>query len=1238
MAANVDFEFRHVAFNQRMLTFAIVNREHSDVRQFLREACEYYENEIRSVLLVHNSVKVKTMIVLIFEKVIVDHTSNDNANHGDDDENHRVLRREYQTVHIHTDNIIVERDTNLSELFEESVLTIILLKIDEAIMKGSGFTLSSIEELVVEVNRYDPIRGSSYIKTPKFLADKRAIVNVENEDEKCFMWAILSALHYNDIKSNRKAVKKYEKYENELNFNGIEFPVQINSINKFEKLNVNIAINVYMYDSNTKKIRPLRISKQINRKCIHLMLLMAESEDPNPKHHYCYINDLSRLVSSQISNHKAKAYLCDRCLNQFRNSDKLQKHIGHCANQNEYQIEVPTPGNDIIEFKHYKNQVICPYVIYADVEALLKTPTENFCKNGVTKAIQEHEVYSVGYYLKCSYDDNKSYYKAERGSDCLDWFVNELLSISDELTKMFGNIVPLRMSADDNENFLRASKCHICEKKFNKHADVIVRDHCHFTGKFRGAAHQDCNLQYRDYRTVPVIFHNLSHYDSHFIIQKIAQGFDGSIKIIPINTEKYISFIKTVPNSSGKFKEMIKFKFIDSFRFMPASLDYLASLIPSEKKTLLRKEFKNLSDDQICLLERKGVFCYDYVDSWQKLEETTLPQKELFFSRLTNEDISDGQYTFANEIWEKFNIKTLGEYADLYLRVDVCLLAIVFENLRETCYKLYKLDPANYYTAPGLSFDAMLRFTKAKLELPKDVDMVLLIERGIRGGISQCSKRYVKANNKYMDTYDKSKKSTFIMYVDCNNLYGFVMMQHLPISGYQTIENCQFTAEDILKMADDASEGYIFEVDLEYPEHCHDLHSDYPFCSENTHVPDKKNVKKLLLTLDNKKNYVIHYRMLKLALQHGLILQKVHSALKFKQSAWMKPYIELNTKKREQATNGFEKDYYKLKNNSVFGKTMENIRKRIDIHLRTTWDGRCGVRKLVAMPNFKRATIFDENFVAVEMKKTNILMDKPIAVGMAVLDISKVVMYEYYYNFLKKRYGDQISLVYTDTDSFVLEVETDDFYADMKQNLERYDTSDYPKDNKFNMPQVNKKVPGLFKDELNGEIITEFVGLRSKMYCVKTGSVDKMKKAKGVKKCVLKKEIGFDDYLDCLKNGTSIKKNQTTFRTKLHKMYTIEQSKIALSSHDDKRYIVTCEVCKNGSCTTCNFQTLAHGHYKIKQQISNDDDDDGDDVEEDVQPDDLHQNSSVKRPRSNDEMPEAKRSRTTDNADAAAKI
>lgn len=504
------------------------------------------------------------------------------------------------------------------------------------------------------------------------------------------------------------------------------------------------------------------------------------------------------------------------------------------------------------------------------------------------------------------------------------------------------------------------------------------------------------------------------------------------------------------------------------------------------------------------------------------------------------------------------------------MKTDILLLADVFENFRNTCYNIYKLDPAHYYTAPGLSFDAMLKYTEIKIELFTDIDMLLFIERGIRGGISQCSKRYSKANNIFMDDYDQNQDSKYLMYLDANNLYGYSMMQHLPLDMFSWCEDEEFTVQRILNLPDESESGYIFEVDLEYPQELHDNHKDYPFCAENRHVPHTKNEKKLLLTVFDKEKYVIHYRMLKCALKNGLVLKKVHRILKFRQTQWLKPYIDLNTSLRTKATNEFEKNFYKLLINAIYGKTMENMRARVDIRLKTSWHGRYGVRKLVALPNFKRFNIFDEDLVAVELNQTHVYMFKPIVVGMAILDLSKVVMYDFYHGHIKPKYGNDVEMLYTDTDSLILEVKTDNFYADMKQDLALYDTSDFPEHNKFDIPRVNKKIPGLFKDELNGAVMTEFVGLRSKMYCVKSEGIEKMKKAKGVKKYVLKKSITFEHYLRCIRDNCTVIRNQNSIRSKNHKVFSIKQTKIVLSPADNKRYIL------DG-----NIDTLPWGHYNI---------------------------------------------------------
>lgn len=293
--------------------------------------------------------------------------------------------------------------------------------------------------------------------------------------------------------------------------------------------------------------------------------------------------------------------------------------------------------------------------------------------------------------------------------------------------------------------------------------------------------------------------------------------------------------------------------------------------------------------------------------------------------------------------------------------------------------------------------------------------------------------------------------------------------------------------------------------------------------------------------------------------------------MQFTQTAWLKPYIELNTMLRTQAKNEFEKNFYKLLINAIYGKTMENVRLRADIQLKNKWDGRFGVRKMIIMPNFKKFTIFDENLVAIEMNKISVLMNKPVAIGMAVLDISKIIMYDFYYNHLENLYDDNVELGYTDTDSFIIEVKTSCFYTDMLANMEKYDTSDYPENNRYDIPLLHKKVPGKFKDELNGEICTEFIGLRSKMYAIKSGHTIKAKKAKGIKKYVLNKKITFQDYVNCIQNNCTITRDQNTFRSKNHTVFSVNQRKIALSPHDNKRYIL-----EN------NIDTLPWGHYSIQ--------------------------------------------------------
>ena len=316
------------------------------------------------------------------------------------------------------------------------------------------------------------------------------------------------------------------------------------------------------------------------------------------------------------------------------------------------------------------------------------------------------------------------------------------------------------------------------------------------------------------------------------------------------------------------------------------------------------------------------------MDCFDKFNEK-LPPKEDFYSIMNNEHISNKDYQHAKTVWETFKLKTMGEYHDLYLKSDILLLADVFENFRKTCLEYYKLDPCHYFTSPGLSWDAMLKMTDIKLELMVDIDMFQFIEKGMRGGISYIANRYGKGNNKYTISYDKTKPSKYIMYLDANNLYGWAMSQYLPTGGLRWMTEKQINKINLATYKEDSKKGLILEVDLEYPRELHDLHHDYPLGPEKVKVTENmlsnycKKIKekynisigqvhKLIPTLNNKEKYVLHYRNLQLYLDLGLKLTKVHRVLEFDQSPWLKQYINFNTEKRKHAKNSFEKDFFKL--------------------------------------------------------------------------------------------------------------------------------------------------------------------------------------------------------------------------------------------------------------------------------------------------------------------------------------
>ena len=338
------------------------------------------------------------------------------------------------------------------------------------------------------------------------------------------------------------------------------------------------------------------------------------------------------------------------------------------------------------------------------------------------------------------------------------------------------------------------------------------------------------------------------------------------------------------------------------------------------------------------------------------------------------------------------------------------------------------------------------------------------------------------------------------------------MSEKLPINGFKRMNDISGINEKFVKSYNkkNSDKGYVLEVDVDYPSKLHKLHSDMPFLPERMKI-DK--TQKLVCNLHDKKKYVVHISILKQALDHGLKLKKVHRVIEFNQEAWLKKYIDMNTELTKKASNDFEKDFFKLMNNVVFGKTMENMRTHRDIKLVKTDHKR---NKLVSEPNYHTMNLISENLSIIEMKKVKVNMNKPIYLGLSILEISKIIMYEFWYDYMKKKYGDMVNLCYMDTDSLIMNIKTKEFYKDIAQDVEeRFDISNHYVDRPLPKGK-NKKVIGLMKDELGGGIITEFVVLRPKTYSYMTDEFIEMKKAKGTKKCVIKKMLKFEDYKKCL--------------------------------------------------------------------------------------------------------------------------
>ena len=1026
--------------------------------------------------------------------------------------------------------------------------------------QGSGWMVKKILTFFVRTSVFHCIRGGCPgVKLPPHIKNKRAFLSVESPPKKCFVYAVAASIANVSVHPERDC-ERYRKIIEGLPTHLLDYPTSTPAIEKFEKAS-NFSISIFVSKNVSEDPRkpdwqflPHYVSEFRDRE-VHVELLWFN-------YHYLTIRSMSAMISGQCTTTRRKKYVCSYCLSYYSSQDKLNVHLSLCQKDGQrFRFPSGSGPSSKLQFKNFAGLVEAPFVMYLDTESLCEEPVPG---SGKTISISYHRPISVCALTVCRpqpVHSSKAIF-CYTGVDCIQALFAHLVSELDRIRKIFDEEpVEICMTEREKEHHATVTHCDFCHREFTKN-NYKCSDHCHFTGAFRHSLCNSCNFTHaKTQRKIYVFCHNLSNYDAHPIIQNLHLVKGSNIKIIPKTSESYLSI------------EVGDVHFKDSFAFLPESLAQLAKNLSSKGKDNFKITNSYISNDrQRELMFEKGFFPYTHLKSPAVLRETSLPPKEAFYNDLTDTDISVEDYSRALEAWKVFDCKTLKDYMEAYEKTDVYLLADIFENFRTTSIKEYGLDPAHYFSSPHLSFDSFLRHSQCQLDLLTDIDMYLFFRSGTRGGVSQVSRRFASANNPYVEGFDPQEKTSYIMYLDKNNLYGEAMMQYLPVGQFDWMEEEELDMERIMCIHPDSDYGCIVQVTLIYPDKLHHHHTDLPVAPERMMVPDEclspyshemkkklglknSNSPRLMCTLTTKEDYVLHYRALQLYVKLGLKVTKISRGIKFRQEPIMKSYIEQNSRKRALTTNEFDSNFLKLMNNSLYGKCMEKPDKRMRVKLITD---KAMFQKNASMMTFKSAKIINPHLVAVSMKYPVLKICKPIYMGQTILDLAKVSFLEFHYFFIKSKYGPLAVLLLHDTDSGIYLIYTIDLYEDLAEVADKYfDFSNYPKDHKLYSVK-NKKVPGFMKDETASVPIRKFVGLRSKMYSfvIEDGVRSEVKTAKGVKRYVIKSKLSFADYFRCLKDVEKMEHEFKTIVSKNHQLKMESKSKVSLSPYDNKRYLL----------------------------------------------------------------------------------
>ncbi|XP_045600643.2 uncharacterized protein [Procambarus clarkii] len=773
------------------------------------------------------------------------------------------------------------------------------------------------------------------------------------------------------------------------------------------------------------------------------------------------------------------------------------------------------------------------------------------------------------------------------GKDAVNHFVTTL-EASWARIKRGQESYKLDMSPQQEAIFETKTVCELCDEPFNgddvikvKHYDHTVRVH-----NYKAAYCDRCNLQCINSNEFLYSFSHNASYDLGVILNEIKKRPKMKIDILAMDGFKFTNVgVNTL-------------LFLDSLALLNGSLGRIAKdhIDSGKPTTFTLAMLQGVNKAAIPkLLNGKQAFCYDYLSSMSVLDEPRLPSRDKFYNTLKDEELSEKEYKQALEIFDLAQCHNIGEYLILYLKVNTGLLADVFTVWRDTLLTLYKLDISHYISLPSFAWDAFLLKSKVELDVVSDPLLYDLLCRNLRGGFTSVTRQYTNVENQHTGS-EPSDDSSYIIYLDFNSLYGVCMTELLPRGGIRKLTHNErdiMIERGLENIACDGPKGYwvlcdTVQVSPEVARYTDELplvlshacitedqistYSKNILTEERRGLP--KNNTKLIASHLPQKDYLVSLDLLQLLMQIGLEVAKVHDIYEFDQEAYLKDFIETNVRERATTKCAIKKKAFKLVSNSIYSKSLTDVSKYGNKHYLVT--DRKAFLKCTGNPFFKRSLLLSKDRVICTVNPKSLLVNTPVYLGYHILQIAKRRLYEFWYNVVKPAYGDKASLLYTDTDSFIIKLNCCDVFEELNKAplVDCMDFSNFL-DTRPSYPISREGELGLLKSVIGTKIINQLIALRPKTYSFTTQDGDHTCKCKGVP-YHLQEKLSHESFQRALETNTSIRFVSRSIRNVQGKICTCCSTCRGLSAFDDKRYILS------------PTQSLAYGH----PDIPNDDDND----------------------------------------------